>query len=64
MEDSHTPFRLSDLKIDGNDLIQLGFKSKEIKEALERLFRECVIEPGKNERERLLKNAEGILKNE
>ena len=50
------PYKISHLKISGDDLLNLGFKGKEIKEKLE-FLRHLVIEnPSLNTKEKLLEN--------
>lgn len=50
------PYKISHLKISGDDLLKLGFKGKEIKEKLE-FLRHLVIEnPSLNTKEKLLEN--------
>jgi len=63
MVESNTPFSLSELKIKGGDLTELGFIDKNIKIALDRLFKECVINPQFNNKNKLLQLAKEI-KNE
>ncbi len=48
------PYKISDLKISGDDLLKLGFKGKEIKEKLEFLRRLVVETPSLNTKEKLL----------
>ena len=62
MQVDGTPVRLKDLKINARDLIRLGYDGKRVGEELARLKRECVIDPEKNERERLIKMAERDFK--
>ena len=52
--------RLSDLKIDGNDLMKLGFKGKEIGYVLTELLKECFIRPDFNDKTKLIKKAESF----
>ena len=52
--------RLSDLKIDGNDLMELGFKGKEIGYVLNELLKECFIRPDFNDKTKLIKKAESF----
>lgn len=46
--ESGAPIKLSDLKINGADVEAAGFKGKQISEELNRLWRECVINPSLN----------------
>lgn len=48
------PLSVKDLKISGLDAINAGLKGSQIKTALERLWRECVINPKLNNRKWLL----------
>lgn len=48
------PYKISDLKISGDDLLKLGFKGKEIKEKLEFLRRFILENPTLNTKEKLL----------
>lgn len=52
------PYLLSDLQVNGRDLIKLGFKAgREIGDALKALLAEVIISPELNSREYLLKRA-------
>ncbi len=51
------PYRISDLALDGSDLIGIGFKGSEIKDELDKLIAEVSGSPEINDRERLLKQA-------
>jgi tRNA nucleotidyltransferase (CCA-adding enzyme) len=56
------PHRLTDLAVDGNDLIALGFRpGPELGRALQRLLHEVVDDPSVNERTELLKRARRLL---
>lgn len=64
---SGEPYRISDLKLNGNDLIKIGFSGKEIQTELEALVNTVSGNPDCNTREKLLKYAEhdyNILKEE
>lgn len=52
-----TAITLRDLKINGNDLMAIGFKGKEIGEILEELYEKALSSPEFNDRERLLNSA-------
>ncbi len=52
---SHEPYKISHLKIDGNTLLELGFKGEKIGEILEHLRKIVVTQPQKNSKENLLK---------
>ncbi len=54
---SGEPYRISDLKINGNDLISIGFEGREIQSELEKLINEVSGNPNLNENEKLLKQA-------
>ena len=55
-------YRLSDLKIDGNDLIKLGFTDgKDINFALQILFIEVLVDNEKNNRSYLVSRAKALL---
>lgn len=51
---SGEPYRISDLKINGSDLISIGFKGKEIQNELELLIAQVSGNPNCNVREKLL----------
>ncbi len=55
------PFGIKDLKIDGNDLVALGAKGKQISEILEKLFDNVLLEQTPNDRAVLLKLAKRHL---
>jgi tRNA nucleotidyltransferase (CCA-adding enzyme) len=55
MNKDGTPFCLKDLRISANDLINIGFRGKEIGNELNKLFSLCVIDPTKNDHVKLLK---------
>ncbi|MCL2555737.1 MAG: HD domain-containing protein [Firmicutes bacterium] len=52
------PIDIRDLKINGNDAIKAGFEKSEIKNILNELWKECIINPVLNNREWLLKQLE------
>ncbi|MBQ4119124.1 MAG: CCA tRNA nucleotidyltransferase [Clostridia bacterium] len=52
---SHEPYKISHLKIDGKTLLELGFKGEKIGEILEYLRKTVIKEPQKNTKENLLK---------
>lgn len=52
-----TAITLRDLKINGNDLIEIGFKGKEVGEELAELYDKCLSSPEFNTREKLLNAA-------
>ena len=56
--DNKEPFKISDLAINGFDLMNLGYKGKEISEALENLLDEVITNPEKNKKEILLSIAQ------
>ena len=57
------PHRLADLAVDGNDLIELGFKSgPELGHVLRDLLREVVDDPAQNTRAALLRRARAKLR--
>lgn len=64
MEARQVPFSLKDLKIDGNDLIALGFSGREIGEGLEGILSAVVDRKLPNEREALLEFAMNLRKGE
>lgn len=55
LNEDNTPVSLSDLKIDGHDVIAAGYAGAEISQILDRLWRECILNPSLNNREWLLK---------
>ncbi len=55
--EERAPLTLSDLEIDGNDLVSLGLEGEEIGAALDEMFRTCVVDPKLNNREWLLDHA-------
>jgi tRNA nucleotidyltransferase (CCA-adding enzyme) len=58
-----SPHRLSDLAVDGSDLIELGFApGPELGHALQSLLHDVVEDPSVNTRDALLRRAEGLLK--
>jgi len=57
-----SPHRLADLAVDGNDLIELGFRpGPELGQALHDLLHAVVEDPRRNTREGLLQRAAGLL---
>lgn len=52
-----TAITLKDLKINGNDLMSIGFKGKEIGEFLNILYERCLSDPTFNNKDRLMKSA-------
>ena len=52
--------RLSDLAIDGKDLMALGYKGKEIGIALETLFEAVLDDPSRNQKEKLIQYLKNI----
>ncbi len=59
--ESKEPYRISDLKINGNDLKALGFEGKEISTVLEKLLFEVWNNPEKNKKEILLNIASRFI---
>lgn len=59
MEATHECFTIKDLKIDGNDLITLGFNNQEIGNVLEYLLKYVLNQQEKNTKEHLLSVAGG-----
>lgn len=55
MKSDGTPFSYSDLKISSEDLINMGYKGKEIGKELERIFDMTVLDPSLNNEEKLKK---------
>lgn len=54
---SDEPYRISDLKINGNDLLAIGYKGKQISDELESLINIVSSNPEFNTREKLLNQA-------
>ena len=48
------PYRISDLKINGDDIISLGYKGKDVGKILEYLLREVIEDKNKNEKSKLI----------
>ena len=48
------PYRISDLKISGDDIISLGYKGKDVGEILEYLLREVIEDKKKNAKSKLI----------
>ena len=62
-QELESPHRLSDLAVDGSDLIELGFApGPELGDALQSLLHDVVEDPTLNTRDTLLRRAEGLLK--
>jgi tRNA nucleotidyltransferase (CCA-adding enzyme) len=62
-QEQASPHRLSDLAVDGNDLIELGFSpGPELGHVLRSLLHEVVEEPSENTRDALLGRAQELLK--
>lgn len=60
---SHEPYRISDLVINGRDLIKLGYKpGRNIGDTLKQLTDEIIINPSLNNRKYLLERASAIKK--
>ena len=58
-----SPHRLSDLAVDGTDLIGIGYRpGRELGRTLAALLAEVVDEPAQNHRETLLARAEELLR--
>lgn len=53
-----TPFSLKELKISATDLIEIGYKDKEIGKELKKLWDDAIIHPEKNVYELLMRTAE------
>ncbi len=61
-EQASHPHRVSDLAVDGSDLIEVGYsEGPELGDALERLLDLVVEDPARNDRERLLEQAKSWL---
>ncbi len=62
-EELRSPYRLSDLAVDGSDLIGIGYRpGPELGRTLAGLLAEVVDEPGRNRRETLLARAGELLR--
>ncbi|MCR2032892.1 CCA tRNA nucleotidyltransferase [Anaerofustis stercorihominis] len=48
------PYRISDLKINGDDITSLGYKGKDVGKILEYLLREVIEDKNKNEKSKLI----------
>ncbi|MGN0457915.1 MAG: CCA tRNA nucleotidyltransferase [Eubacterium sp.] len=59
---SGEPYRISDLKINGNDLLAIGYKGKQISDELDSLINIVSSNPEFNTREKLLNQAKHDLK--
>ncbi len=55
---SGEPYKISDLAVDGSDLIKIGFEGREIADELDKLINEVSGEPPLNNKEKLLQIAE------
>ncbi|MBR2617453.1 MAG: CCA tRNA nucleotidyltransferase [Clostridia bacterium] len=60
MRDTGVPYHISQLSVNGSDLIALGFKGKEVGETLASLMDVCLLSPQENNRPNLLKRAKRI----
>lgn len=58
MKADGTPFSLKELKISATDLIEIGYKDKEIGKELKKLWDDAIIHPEKNVYELLMRTAE------
>ena len=56
---NHEPYEISQLKINGEDILMLGFKGNEVGEKLIQLINQVIINPDMNKKELLI----GFLKN-
>lgn len=54
------PTKLSDLSVNGRDMIELGYKGENIKKILKYLLKQVIGEPKINEREKLISIAEKV----
>jgi tRNA nucleotidyltransferase (CCA-adding enzyme) len=62
-QEQKSPHRLSDLAVDGTDLIELGFEpGPELGHVLRTLLHDVVEDPSENTRDALLRRATGLLK--
>ena len=52
--EENAPVKLSMLKVDGNDVVASGIKGKQVSETLKLLWRECILDPTRNDRRLLL----------
>ena len=59
--ENHDCLSLKDLKVNGEDLIGLGFKGKEIGKILSRMLKVVIDDPTKNSKSYLLSNVEKFL---
>ena len=57
-----TAITLKELKINGDDLIEIGFKGKEIGNVLNKLYLEAISNPNINNKDKLKKHAKKIYK--
>lgn len=60
MKDEKIPFKIKELKLNGNDLIGLGIKPEKIGETLNYLLRACVTQNVSNNKESLTKAIKGM----
>ena len=61
-QESSNPHRVSDLAVDGNDLLELGYgEGPKLGAALEELLDQVVEDPARNERDWLLERAKERL---
>ena len=56
-----TPSKVTDLKINGKDLAELGARGKQIGSTLEALLEAVILAPELNDKEKLLRMAQDIL---
>lgn len=54
MKAEDTPFSIKELSVSATDLIKLGYNGKDVGETLKKLFDECIINPEKNRKSKLL----------
>lgn len=62
MKEAGAPMKLSDLKINGNDVLSLGHEKEYTARILSALLVRCAENPALNEKEALLRLAEGVYK--
>lgn len=58
---NHEPYRISDLNIDGNDIISLGITGKQVGECLDKLLDLVIIEKLSNTHEQLMMAAKKVV---
>ena len=56
IHEKNEAFKITDLKVNGHDLMALGFKGKEIGDQLKRLLEIVIENPEKNQKDTLLEN--------